>query len=298
MSELLKKYFLPINLLLLTTGIFISAHLLTFYIGKKLEIPYNAHRREKVTRIDVKKEKSLKEYNIILERNIFNSRSLADLDKSPEPVVSTIKEEEQPLSIRLVGTVAGNPLYAYAIIEDPYKKEHKIFRIDETIAPGIKLIEIHRNMIVISRNGKREEIEIETEKGKGFTKKRHVPPPPRPVLSPSSDVVQSSPNSYVVDRKTLEAATRDMSRLLTQARLVPNFTGGVADGFRIFSIVPNSLFDKIGLRNGDILHSINGIELKEPEKAFQIYQMLKDEDRFVIDLVRAGQRMTLNYEVR
>ena len=89
-----------------------------------------------------------------------------------------------------------------------------------------------------------------------------------------------------------------MNKLLTQARLVPNFTGGAADGFRIFSIVPESLFEKAGLRNGDIIHSINGVELKDPEKAFQIYQLLKDNDRFAIDLVRAGQNLSLNYEVR
>ena len=101
-----------------------------------------------------------------------------------------------------------------------------------------------------------------------------------------------------IDRETVTAATEDMNKLLTQARLVPNFTGGEADGFRIFSIVPSSLFDKIGLRNGDILSGINGTEIKDPEKAFQVYQMLKDNDRFVIDLVRAGQKMTLNYEIR
>ncbi|HBI22643.1 MAG TPA: hypothetical protein DDX84_00140, partial [Nitrospiraceae bacterium] len=78
----------------------------------------------------------------------------------------------------------------------------------------------------------------------------------------------------------------------------PNFSGGAADGFRIFSIVPNSLFEKVGLRNGDIIHNINGVELKDPEKAFQVYQLLKDSDRFVVDLIRAGQKMTLNYEIR
>lgn len=296
MSELLKKYFVPLNLLILTTGIFFIAQIITFKIAKRLEPPNTLDYSIGVIETLKKEAKPFEAYKAILDRNIFNSKGLSSL-LSSLPGVSPlpVKEEKPPVPIRLVGTVAGIPQYSYAVIEDPFQKTNKIFRLNDTIAPGIKLLEIQRNRIVITKEGIREEIELGVQEAAAT---QRMATPPRPVLPTPPDVSEYSPSTFVVDRESVEAATQDMNRLLTQARLVPNFTGGVADGFRIFSIVPSSLFDKAGLRNGDIIHSINGIEMKDPEKAFQIYQLLKDSDRFVIDLVRAGQKMSLNYDVR
>lgn len=296
MSLLLKKYFTPLNLLILTTGIFFITQIITFKVAKRLEPPYTRGYSRNVVDSGKKETPPFDAYKIILERNIFNSKGLSTLLSSNTGApIATIKEEKPPVPIRLVGTVAGNPLYSYAVIEDPFQKTNKIFRLNDTIAPGVKLLEIDRNRITIIRDGNREEIELGAQETPGQLR---TSTPPRPLPLPSSGAAEPSPTTFVVDRESVEAATQDMNRLLTQARLVPNFTGGAADGFRIFSIVPASMFDKIGLRNGDIIHSINGIELKEPEKAFQVYQMLKDNDRFVIDLMRAGQKLSLNYEVR
>ena len=48
----------------------------------------------------------------------------------------------------MVGTVAGDGI-GYAIIEDPFQKTHKIFRTNDTIAPGVKLLDISRSRITI-----------------------------------------------------------------------------------------------------------------------------------------------------
>lgn len=296
MSRLLKKYFVPFNLLLLATGIFFITQIITFQMAKRLEPPFTIGHSGVMADSGKREAKPFEVYKTILDRNIFNSKTLSSL-LSPPSTNSTLPAiDEKPLvPIRLVGTVAGNPLYSYAVIEDPFQKTNKIFKLNDTIAPGVKLLEINRNKIIISRDGKREEIELRAQE---TVAQQRTPAPPRPAPLPSPEPIQPSQTSFVVDRETVEAATQDMNKLLTQARLVPNFTAGTADGFRIFSIVPNSLFDKAGLRNGDIIHSINGVELKDPEKAFQIYQLLKDNERFVIDLVRAGQKLSLNYEVR
>ncbi|MBI5755960.1 MAG: hypothetical protein HZA12_03460 [Nitrospirae bacterium] len=291
----MKSYFVPLNLAILSAGVFFIAQITTFNIAKRLEPPFTAGYSGGAAEAGKKEAKSLDAYKPILERNIFNSKTLQALLAPPPVSPGGVKEDKPPVPVRLVGTVAGSPPYAYAVIEDPFQKSHKIFRVNDTIAPGVKLLEISRNRITIDRDGRREDVELAAQDTPG---QQRTPSPPRPVSPPLPDVSQQSPGTVVLDRESVEAATEDMNRLLTQARLVPNFTGGVADGFRIFSIVPSSMFDKIGMRNGDIIYSINGMEMKDPEKAFQVYQMLKDNDRFVIDLMRAGQKMSLNYEIR
>jgi len=291
----MKNYFVPVNLLILASAVFFITQIVTFRIAREIEPPFSRGYSKGALVSGTKETKPLELYKTILSRNIFNSKTLADLLAPPVRFSDAMKEAKQLVPIRLIGTVAGDAMFAFAIIEDPFQKSHKIFRTSDTIAPGVKLLEISRNRISIERDGKREDVELATLDT--MAQPRTGLSPQRP-SSPPLFEESPQPGTMVIDRETVTAATEDMNKLLTQARLVPNFTGGEADGFRIFSIVPSSLFDKIGLRNGDILSGINGTEIKDPEKAFQVYQMLKDNDRFVIDLVRAGQKMTLNYEVR
>ncbi|MCI0529943.1 MAG: PDZ domain-containing protein, partial [Nitrospira sp.] len=67
---------------------------------------------------------------------------------------------------------------------------------------------------------------------------------------------------------------------------------------RIFSIVPDSFFSKIGLQNGDVLQRINGIEVKDPENFMKVFQQLKGETSVSLDLMRNNQRQTFAYEIR
>ncbi len=278
------------NLAALTLGVFFIAQIITLQIGRRLEVPLQPAFAPREPTVQKRVAKGMELYSAILERNIFNLRPPAVLMSpgAPEPKIV--------VPVRLLGTVAGLDDFSYAIIEDPYQKVQRIFRKDDTIAPGIQLTAIERNKIVIFRDGVREEVEPGLGEAPGG--RSPVAPPPQPLPLSQAGTPQEAPTSFLVDKREVEAATQDVNRLMTQARLVPNFSGGVADGFRIFSIVPGSLYERAGIRNGDILQNINGVELKDPEKAFQIYQLLKDNDRFNIDLVRAGQKMTLNYEVR
>lgn len=292
----MKNYFVPVNLIILASAVFFITHIITFRIAREIEPPFTKGYSKGVIASGTKETKTLEMYKAILDRNIFNSKTLAALLAPPDRSADGAREEKQVVPIRLIGTVAGDAEFAYAVIEDPFQKSHKIFRTNDAIAPGVKLLDISRSGITIERDGKREDVELASQDAMSQQRTSSAQTQ-RPVLPP---VPQESPQqgTMFIEREAVEAATEDMNKLLTQARLVPNFTGGAADGFRIFSIVPSSIFDKVGLRNGDILHGINGSDLKDPEKAFQVYQMLKDNDRFVIDLVRAGQKMTLNYEIR
>jgi general secretion pathway protein C len=89
-----------------------------------------------------------------------------------------------------------------------------------------------------------------------------------------------------------------MNQLLTQARALPYIEQGKTVGFRISEIVPGSLYEKIGLQNGDVIKKINSQDVDDPGKFFQLYQGLKEERNISIDLVRGGQRQSLNYEIR
>src|SRR5690606_8230204 len=87
-------------------------------------------------------------------------------------------------------------------------------------------------------------------------------------------IQQVAENEYIVPRAEVDNAMENMSQLFTQIRAVPHFEGGQSVGFRLFAIRRGSLFDRIGLKNGDIIRSINGNEMTDPGKALALMQEL------------------------
>ena len=98
-------------------------------------------------------------------------------------------------------------------------------------------------------------------------------------------------------KSTVNSALTDLSQLATQARIVPSFKNGVANGFKLFSIVPDSLYAKIGVQNGDVIRRINGYEMNSPDKALEIYQKLRDANRIEIEIERRGETIRKSYSI-
>jgi general secretion pathway protein C len=115
---------------------------------------------------------------------------------------------------------------------------------------------------------------------------------------PGTGVQKLSNSKYMVDQKEVLASTENMSQILTQARALPYLEQGKTVGFRLSEIVPGSIYDKIGLQNGDVIQKVNSQDVDDPAKFFQLYQGLRNERSITIDVMRGGQRQTLNYDIR
>ncbi len=110
-------------------------------------------------------------------------------------------------------------------------------------------------------------------------------------------ISKTGPNSYEVKQESVNSALGNLSKLATQARIVPAFEGGEAIGFKLFSIRPGSLYSKIGIQNGDVIQKVNGYDLNSPDKALELYQKLKDGKEFSVDIKRRGKPVTLDYRI-
>lgn len=119
-------------------------------------------------------------------------------------------------------------------------------------------------------------------------------PQPQPQGDDDFDIRSVGPNQYVLKRADLNKATSNLGALASQARIVPSKKD---NGFKIFSISKDSLYSKIGIQNGDVLKSINGIELSSPDKALEAYSRLQNASKLSLDIVRKGQNETLEYTI-
>jgi general secretion pathway protein C len=121
-------------------------------------------------------------------------------------------------------------------------------------------------------------------------------PPPAPG-GKLEGIRQVSENRYELDRKVIDTTLGDLNRVATDARIVPSFKNGVANGFKLFSIRPGSLYSSIGIENGDVVQRVNGYEINSPEKALELYQKLKESSNVTIEVERRGQVIRKEYNI-
>ena len=128
-----------------------------------------------------------------------------------------------------------------------------------------------------------------------------LPPRPMPATERPSAMAQEldrgikklGEGSYEVQRSTLESILGNMSELGRAARIMPD-----QGGLRLTSVRNEGPLARIGLQNGDLLVSINGLDITKPERALDAYVKLRSASHVALAVERGGRKMTMNYAVR
>jgi general secretion pathway protein C len=90
-----------------------------------------------------------------------------------------------------------------------------------------------------------------------------------------------------------------MAELFTQVRAIPNLgADGRSNGFKLSEIQPDSLFQQIGLQDGDVLTGVSGQSVSDPAKAMALLGALRNQSSINLTLIRAGQPLQLQYNIR
>ena len=175
----------------------------------------------------------------------------------------------------------------------------KLYRLlDDVSGKGARIYGIEKERVLLDNDGSNEYIDNSAAAPPNLG----VTPIPVPGGVPQASgggegVKQLSENQYVVARSEINNALTNLSDLATKARIVPSFKNGVANGFKLFSIVPDSLYAKIGVQNGDVIRRITGYEMNSPDKALEIYQKLRDASRIEIEIERRGETLRKTYSI-
>ncbi|HET7766621.1 MAG TPA: type II secretion system protein N [Burkholderiales bacterium] len=158
------------------------------------------------------------------------------------------------------------------------------FCTGEELTPGVRLDAVERDRIVILRNGVREAVMLkDTEK----TAALNLTPPSPPIVQPSGTGAQ------LVDRRQLQQQL-GKPEFLSQALIVPNADGG----FLVRQIQPGSLYEKLGLRPGDVIKNVNGQALTSMDDVMRLYQQFGSAQRVLVEVQRQGRTETLYYDMR
>ena len=225
----------------------------------------------------------------ILGRNIFDSSAIG--------VITEIEGGDGPaatdLNVRLVATIVARPEeYSAALIADEARGGATTGYGLEDIISGRTIVKIEQRRVTLDNNGTLEYLSIDDEVKKvaGSTAEP---------VSDEEGIEKLGENSYAISRDMLDKYISDIDSISRLARALPHKgPGGEVDGYRLSGIRRNSLPEKLGLRNGDVIHSVNGQPLTSPQGALGAYQALQSDANFNFDVTRRGQKVGLGYEIR
>ncbi len=105
-------------------------------------------------------------------------------------------------------------------------------------------------------------------------------------------------NNYEIDKALIAKVLENPMSVAKNARVVPAIKNGKPDGFKLYAIRKDSVFDRMGLINGDTLESINGFGLTSAEAALEVYTKVRDATQLQVEVTRRGKSITLNYTIK
>jgi general secretion pathway protein C len=274
------------QLLLLAVAAFLSANVVNVWIAARFQ-PHPAPAKSPLRAPEMPEAKRpLAYYAPITDRDIFNP---------PRPTQPGAQAPAGRLDVKLLGTAPSVGMDSYAIIADDESKPQMLYRVGDSVR-GRVLSRVAWDHVVVSGPQGEEVLKIvdATRKPSATT------PAQAPASAPAVDggIEKRSDTDFVIDRSEVDKAMENLNELFTQIRAVPHFQDGKASGFRLFAIRQQSVFEKIGLKNGDIVTRINGNDLTDPARAMSLIQELRGEGRISVDVMRNRQPTSLSYEIR
>ncbi len=276
-------------------GTFLVAHIINAVIAEALSVPGGLVRLSPASHQEAEVKVSVP----ALAEQIRTS-GIFPLPPDPLDMDSTGAAAPPPRvplnlasKLTLLGVVIGDRGGHSVIVEELSSKRQLFFRLHDQIPDVGEISEIRRDGMVVRQGDQEEFLAL------AAALIQKPPPPPSPALPEKAAApVPKNPLRTVLDRREVEQAMGDLPKLLTQARAVPYLVNGAINGFRLDYVAPSSFYEKIGLKYGDVLQQVNGVEIRDPGTMLSLFQQLKNEKTVKLDVLRNNQRTAMTFDIR
>jgi general secretion pathway protein C len=191
--------------------------------------------------------------------------------------------------LRLKGVIAPTPgVAASAIFSTGAGKDLAVF-VDRDVQPGVKLVEVKPDHVVIARAGVRERIDLESRRGV-----TSVQSPSGRMTGFRLNVAKSGSNNFSLSRKELDDALRDPNQLGYLGQIGVPAGGGV----RMDAAPNGSLAQKLGLQPGDVIKKVNGQNVASPGDLARLYTQFATLSLVQAEVQRGTATVQLSYAIQ
>ncbi len=207
--------------------------------------------------------------------------------------VETVPDTRLRLVLR--GVIAATETdMARAIIAEPGGEE-KYYAVESKLPGGAVLKEIAPDRVILeTRGGRLETLRLPKESNAGNSGRTTAR------TSASGSNKRTSGRNRIIPRISAAELRSYRDKMLTNPqelvgliRTRPVRENGQIKGYKLFPGKDRALFNRLGLRPGDVIVSINGMELSDPASGLALLGQLSSASQVNVVLERRGERQTV-----
>jgi general secretion pathway protein C len=187
------------------------------------------------------------------------------------------------MNLVLAGTWASeDPSNGYAFIGESANTA-RMYGVGKVVRGGTTLSAVYSDRVILDTSGRLETLALPRLSAASAALISRPPPAP---ARPGSQFTENV-------RRIAESNPAAFTEIV---RPQPVFANGVQRGYRVYPGRQRQQFSKLGLQPGDLVLSINGTPLDDPQRGMEIFSTMADSDRVTVTVERNGQpqELTLN----
>jgi general secretion pathway protein C len=208
----------------------------------------------------------------IVDAHLFGVQQAAVADASTAP--------QTQMNLVLAGTWASeDPSKGFAFIGESANAA-RMYGVGKAVRQGTVLHSVFADRAILDSNGKLEALMLPRKSSAELTAQFA-----RPAARPQTNQITENL------RRMAETNPAAFSEIV---RPQPVFANGVQRGYRVYPGRNRQQFAKLGLQPGDLVLSINGTPLDDPQRGMEIFNTMGASDRVTVTVERNGQPQELS----
>ena len=238
---------------------------------------------------------SLDDYAKIAERNLFGTSSQitgsGEWSLTPDSVRRSVSEE---LDLALIGTVSGSTSVARAVIKDLKTNLSGLYKTGQVVG-NVRIDGIEANAVILFHNGKTKRLPITSWVSKNKVNNKSVAS--ITTNNPKRNVPRNDP-TRAKTTAGIQSKIGRVEEVLTKTVIRPHVVDGQTEGLEITGLENLNFANKFGLKNGDVIRTVNGHRLTSKQKAYQVFKKARTQKTVTFELLRNNKYKNISFALR
>jgi type II secretion system protein C len=203
--------------------------------------------------------------------------------QTKEGLVTSDNMEEEELQLELLGTAISNVKDPIAFIKDLSSNKQGIYRLGSVIGEA-KITGITIGEVALDINGRKETLKLSRRAMAWANRNKQIPA----IISVSGDRIVVSKNGLLNESDSIINTLRNV-------KVRPYYQAKQVLGMIVEGVPENSIITNAGIRNKDIIRTMNNQKIDSYQKALQVFNKARNQSEVKVSLLREGQTKNLSY---
>jgi len=238
--------------------------------------------------------RNLDKVGIFGEDSFTQEKVVPEEPPPPEPTNELKESEDKNLIVLGIVYRGLEPAMSQAIIQNRKLRKPGVYRVGDEVVPEVRVVEIWPLRVILDERGNRTYLDYNPEEDTSTVQLASAVPP----RAPSRAQPAAVPRSIEVSREEMTDRVDELLELRETATVEPYEENGRPVGLQVSNLGDSELAKEIGIQDGDVIETINGVRITDETSALDTLSKFTDSSMIRVGMRRDGRRMYMTYRIR